>query len=164
MSIFMRINFLQSGQSARVKKIELQRFLNYLTNHITGVIMLLFFLTSCSRINTTNTNDIYKYWEGTNPPSDIKLLQGQYWQSDHWTGEYIIYLKFKSTDEWWDKFLKKNHLLIDKTNWIKPADAPNWFKPSNNSIRYGNADDFDQGSGYFRDPLTQVCCIYEIQL
>ena len=162
MSIFMRINFWQSGQSTRVRKIQLQRSFNYLTNQI--VVMLLLLLTSCSEINTTNTTAIYKYWQRTNPPSDIELLQGQYWESVHWTGEYIIYLKFKSTDQWWDTFLKKNHLLIDKNNWTMPTDAPSWFKPSNNSIRSGNADDFDQGSRYFRDPLTQVCYVYEIQL
>ncbi|MCD0468734.1 hypothetical protein [Flavobacterium sp. JAS] len=158
----MRINSLQSGQSTRIRSLQLKLFLNDLTNLM--VIMLLFLLTSCSEINTTNTKEIYKYWAGKNPPSDIKLLQGHYWESGHWSGEYIMYLKFKSTDKWWNTFIKKNHLLIDKTNWIMPTDAPSWFKPSANLDRYNNDDDFDQGSRYFRDPLTQVCYVYEIQL
>ncbi|WP_417941522.1 hypothetical protein [Flavobacterium sp. RS13.1] len=160
----MKINSLESGQSTRTRSLQLRRFLNYLTNY--SVIMLLFLLISCSEINTTNTTTIYKYWSGTDPVSDIELLQGQYWQSAHWTGEYVMYLKFKSTGQWWDTFLKKEHLLIDKTNWTLPADAPSWFIPPKNVIRFGNVDvdGFDQGSRYFRDPLTQVCYIYEIQL
>jgi hypothetical protein len=135
-------------------------------NSLTKSIMLLFLiaLTSCSEINTTDPKDTYKYWEGTDPSSAIKLLNGLYWQSAHWTGEYIVYLKFKASDKWWEKFLKKKHLSTDKTNWTIPTDAPRWFKPSANAIRYMAVDDFDQGSRYFRIPNTQICYIYEIQL
>jgi hypothetical protein len=160
----MKINSLQSRQSTGIRNLQLHRFLNFLTNY--RVIVLLFLLMSCSEIKTNNTTAIYKYWAGTNPSSDIELLQGQYWQSAHWTGEYVMYLKFKSTGRWWDTFLKKQHLVIDNTNWTLPADAPRWFKPSKKAIRFGNfdVDGFDQGARYFRDPLTQVCYIYEIQL
>lgn len=128
------------------------------------MIMILLLLTSCAEINTTNTNKAFRYWDGKNPSSDIQVLRGQYWQSGHWTTEYIVYLKFKSTNEWWNTFLKKKNLSEDENNWTLPTDAPVWFKPSNHSIRLGTSDDFDQGSRYFRDPVTQVCYIYEIQL
>ncbi|WP_264550602.1 hypothetical protein [Flavobacterium sp. N2038] len=128
------------------------------------MIIVLLLLTSCSEINTTNTNEVFRYWDGKNPPSDIQVLRGQYWQSGHWTTEYIVYLKFKSTEEWWNKFLKEKNLFADKNNWTLPGDAPGWFRPSNHSVRFGTIDDFDQGSGYFRDPITKVCYIYEIQL
>jgi hypothetical protein len=162
MNIFMIMSPFRSGPSAKKKKIGLKRFFNDLTNLIMIIVLLL--LTSCSEINTTNTNEVFRYWDGKNPPPDIQLLQGQYWQSEHWTAEYIVYLKFKSTEEWWNKFLKKNELSTDKNNWTLPGDAPDWFRPSNNSVRFGTIDDFDQGSRYFRDPITQVCYIYEIQL
>jgi len=115
-------------------------------------------------VNTTDQMDAYNYWAGTNPPDDLKVLNGQYWQSAHWTKEYIMYLKLKPTNEWWNEFLKQNYISADTDEWIKPSDAPTWFTPSDNSIRYGGGDDFDQGSRYFRDTLTGECYIYEIQL
>ncbi len=94
-------------------------------------ILTILSLSSCSEINTTNPTETYKYWSGTNSPSNLELLNGQYWQSSHWT---------------------------------KPIDAPTWFKPSGNSVRFGGNSDFDQGARYFKDTLTGVCFIYEIQL
>ena len=127
------------------------------------VIFLSIFI-SCTEINTSDPNDIYNYWFEENPPKDLDLLNGQYWQSAHWTKEYIMYLKLKPSKKWWDAFIEQNFLPIDSTTWTKPTDAPNWFQPSINSIKYGFNDEFDQGSRYFRDTITGVCYIYEIQL
>jgi hypothetical protein len=121
-------------------------------------------LTSCTETKTSNAKDTYKYWAGTDASSDIELIDGQYWQSSHWTKEYIMYLKFKPTKVWWDEFLKQNSISADKDGWTIPSDAPTWFKPSDNSVRYGGGDDFDQGSRYFIDTTTSICYIYEIQL
>jgi len=115
-------------------------------------------------INTTDPKKVYKYWTGSNPPKDIKLIRGQYWQSAHWTKEYVMYLKFKPTNIWWDEFIKQNQLKIDHEIWKMPLDAPNWFNPSIKSIKYIKPDLFDQGSRCFIDTLTGECYIYEIQL
>jgi len=123
-----------------------------------------FLLTSCSEVKTTNPKETYKYWAGTNPPADFELLNGQYWRSVHWTLEYIMYLEFKPTEIWWSEFLKQNNIVEDKGKWTVPTDAPDWFKPSGNSIRYRIERDFDQGSRYFKDTFTGICYIYEIQL
>jgi len=56
MSIFMRINSLQSGQSTRVRNLQLKRFFNYLPI----VKMLLISLTSCSQISTIDPKEIGK--------------------------------------------------------------------------------------------------------
>lgn len=133
--------------------------------HIFIVLLLtIFALTSCMETKTSNAKDTFKYWAGANPTADLELLNGQYWQSAHWTKEYIMYLKFKPTNIWWDEFLNQNLISVDKDNWTIPSDAPTWFKPSENSVRYGGGDDFDQGSRYFRDTKTGICYIYEIQL
>ena len=133
--------------------------------HIIFILLLtILVLTSCTETKTSNAKDTYKYWAGTNPPVDLELLNGQYWQSPHWTKEYIMYLKFKPTNNWWNEFLKQNSISKDKGNWTFPSDAPIWFKPSDNSIRYRGAADFDQGSRFFRDSLSGLCYIYEIQL
>ena len=121
------------------------------------------FATSCFETKTTNAKDTFKYWAGTNVPDDIEVMNGEYWQSSHWTKEYIMYLKFKPTKRWWDQFAKQNNLTPESTDWVKPADAPDWFKPADNSqqLRQG---EFSQGSRYFCDTTTGICYIYEIQL
>lgn len=127
-------------------------------------ILTILSLSSCSEINTTNPVETYKYWSGTDTPSNLELLNGQYWQSSHWTREYIMYLKLKPSDKWWNEFIRQNQISADNGDWIMPSDAPTWFNPSENSIRFGGNSDFDQGSRYFKDTLTGVCYIYEIQL
>jgi len=128
------------------------------------VLLTTFLLTSCTEIKTDNPKEIFKYWMGTNPPANFELLNGQYWRSAHWTLEYIMYLKFKPTETWWNEFLKQNNLVEEKGNWTIPTDAPSWFKPSDNFIRYRAEGDFDQDSQYFKDTTTGICYIYEIQL
>ena len=123
-------------------------------------ILLSFLFTSCSEVNTTNADKAYKYWTGTNPPADLKLLNAQYWQSPHWTKEYIIYLKLKTTTEWWNQYIKENRMTIDTISWTKPSDAPNWFQPSNNCIKYN----LSPSTGYFRDTINDDSYIYEMQL
>ena len=115
-------------------------------------------------INTSDPNEAYKYWTGVNPTDDIKILNGHYWQSPHWSREYIMYLKLKPTEEWWEKFIDVNHLTVNQSQWSQPNGAPAWFNPSDNSIKYGGGLEFDQGSRYFIDTLTRECYIYEIQL
>ena len=72
----------------RMKNIKIKILISILT---------ILSLSSCSEINTTNPAETYKYWSGTSTFSDLELLNGQYWQSSHWTREYIMYLKFKLT-------------------------------------------------------------------
>lgn len=127
------------------------------------ILLTIFALTSCTETKTSNAKDTYKYWAGANAPADLELINGQYWQSAHWSKEYIMYLKFKPTEEWWSAFLKQNDLSPDKDEWIFPSEAPTWFKPSENSAIYSSGDEFIQ-SRYFRDSQTGICYIYEIQL
>ncbi len=127
-------------------------------------ILTIFFATliiSCSK-KTNDANETFKYWSGCKATNDVKLLKGQYYESPHFTKEYIMYLKFIPTKKWWFEYLKYNSILPDKNDWIVPNDAPNWFKPPETSLRYWRKD-FDQGSRYFCDTATGICYIYEIQ-
>ena len=126
--------------------------------------LTIFLVISCSEIKTTDPKETYKYWAGTNPSADIEIFNGQYWRSAHWTLEYIMYLKFKPTEIWWNEFLKQNNIVEDKYEWIFPTDAPDWFSPSDSFVRYRVERSFDQGSRYFKDRETGICYIYEIQL
>jgi hypothetical protein len=129
----------------------------------TLIILLAFFGTSCSEIRTNDPTESYKHWAGANPTEDIELLQGEYWQSSHWTREYILYLKFKPTDIWWTQFIKQNQLQSTTENWDAPSDSPDWFRPDDNFKTYKSTDDFNS-SRYFKNELTGECYIYEIQL
>ena len=126
--------------------------------------MTLVFLTGCSEIKTTDPDEVYKYWSGSTAQTDLQLLKGEYWQSAHWTKEYVVFLKLKPTEKWWAEFVDQNQLQIDNGDRVKPTDTPSWFNPTNKSVMYNSVDDSDQGSRYFKDPLTGVVHIYEIQL
>jgi len=132
--------------------------------HILLISYLIIFLTSCSEIRTDSAIETYRYWAGADPAKDIGLINGQYWQSSHWTKEYILYLQIKPTKEWLDSFISQNKLVIDKRNWTKPDDSPIWFEPSDNSLRYSDGKDFEQGTRYIYDSISGICFLYEIQL
>ncbi len=133
-------------------------------NRLILILGTLHFLTSCSEIKSADPNEVYKYWSGTEAPADLQLLEGQYWQSAHWTREYIMYLKLKPTKKWSSEFIDQNQLQIDNENWSMPTDAPDWFKTKDNKVIYSSGDEFDQGSRYYLDTLTGDFYIYEIQL
>ena len=123
----------------------------------------LFLLISCMEKDTTDPKDSYTYWAEQNPTDDVQLINGQYWQSAHWTKEYILHLKFKPTEKWWSEFVKQNNLIRITEQWTKPSDFPDWFQPSNKSDIFSQFEDFND-SRYFRDSATGICYIYEIQL
>lgn len=126
--------------------------------------ILLLFIFGCTETKTTDVQKVYRYWLGSSAPADMELMDGYFWESAHWSKEYIFYLKFKPSDEWWDAFIKQNKLTLDKEEWILPSNAPDWFQPPQSSVKYWQEQPFDQGSRYFRDTLTGICYIYKIQL
>ncbi len=128
------------------------------------ILLLSVLFISCTEIQTTNADDAYVYWSGTKPTAAIIVDKGQYWQSAHFTREYIVYLKLQSTDNWWTSFIEQNKLEIKTFSWHSQEDTPQWFKPSKKYLQYGSKGDFDQGSFYFRDTLTGENYIYEIVL
>ena len=130
---------------------------------LTITILTLSLLIGCSEIETTDPIESYKHWTGTVPADNLKVLEGKYWQSPHWSKEYILYLKIKPTDEWWREFANQNKLQSDNSDWIKPTNLPDWFILSDKMERYNAKDDFSD-SRYFRDKQSGVCYIYEIQL
>ncbi len=126
-------------------------------------ILILIALTGCSEIRTDDPVDSYTHWAGEDPTSEVTILNGQYWQSGHWTREYILYLKIKPANKWWETFVKQNQLQIDHEHWSKPSDSPTWFQPTGKFEIYKPADNFND-SRYFHDNVTGECYLYEIQL
>ncbi len=134
-------------------------------NFIT-VLLTTFLFTGCFGVNTSDPRKAYRYWAGTNPPADMELFNGEYWQSPHWSLEYIMYLELKPTNIWWDSFIEQNKMVPDRSEWEIPSDAPDWFKPSDSSVIFRIKDSvtYATDSRCFRDTLTGICYIYEIQL
>ena len=138
-------------------------------------IFLLFFtviLTSCMEINSENPKEIFELWTGNELPKEIKLVNGKYWQSAHWTKEYEVYAEIKSTETWWNDFKNNNELNNFKSSLNNDIEEkffknkneklikqPNWFKPEKNSEIY-----IKGSSEYFWNPKTKILFIHEIQL
>lgn len=138
-------------------------------------IFLLFFtviLTSCLEINSENPKEIFELWTGNELPKEIKLVNGKYWQSAHWTKEYEVYAEIKSTETWWNDFKNNNQLndfkssfnndIEDKFFKNKNKDIieqPNWFNPGKSSEIYIKGE-----SEFFWNPKTKTIFIHEIQL
>jgi hypothetical protein len=130
---------------------------------LTTIIICSALLTGCSEIRTDNPIDAYKYWAGTKPPKDLEIVQASYWQSAHWTKEYILYLKLKPTYEWWNELVKQNNLIKDTEQWTIPTDSPTWFRLPENVTLYRPENDF-YNSRFFLDNQTGECYIYDIQM
>ena len=138
-------------------------------------IFLLFFtviLTSCMEINSENPKEIFELWTGNELPKEIKLVNGKYWQSAHWTKEYEVYAEIKSTETWWNDFKNNNELNNFKSSLNNDIEEKffknkneeiikqlNWFKPEKNSEIY-----IKGSSEYFCNPKTKILFIHEIQL
>jgi hypothetical protein len=119
-------------------------------------------ISSCREKNTEDPNEAYELWGGE-VPKGVEVIHGKYWQSSHWSKEYIMYLELKASRLWRNEFIKQNNLVENKEPKSIPSDAPNWFKPGKN-YRSLTLPGFSQGSIYYEDTITGQMFIYEIQL
>lgn len=129
-------------------------------------LILLIILSGCIEKNTSDPQEAYSYWIKSDIKSKIEVINGKYWESPHFSYEYIIYLELKVIAEWWNKFSKENELIIDpyENGLLSNNDFPKWFKPSKEFVTNKSKIDLDQGSMYFYNEKTQSVFIYEIQL
>lgn len=126
----------------------------------------LIIFSGCIEKNTTNPKEVYSYWLKSDNDSKIKVINGQYWESSHFTYEYIIYLELKVSENWWINFSKENNLILDilPNKPIFNSDFPKWFKPTSEFLKYKPKKEIDQECVYFYNPKNQSVFIYEIQL
>src|SRR5687767_3105717 len=93
--------------------------------------IILILMTGCDEIKTSEPEEVYFHWTNGASPDGLELLDGEYWQSAHWTKEYVMYLKLKPSKEWWRKYKEINGFeghRIDEIGVSKPTifkiDAP----------------------------------------
>lgn len=106
---------------------------------VLGIIMI--FFSGCIGFSTNNPQEAFKYWTRQGlPENHVKVLKGQYWQSGHFTLEYIVYLKLIVSEEWKQELIKLNSLEIDTISSALPtytfSDVPDWFDIPSNYIEY----------------------------
>ncbi|ULC58545.1 hypothetical protein MBM09_11510 [Flaviramulus sp. BrNp1-15] len=115
-------------------------------------------------MKTKNAKKAFKYWSGNEPPEEIELIEGEYYQSPHFSLEYELFLKLKSNNRWFFEFVEYNKLEIDTINndWSQWTTLPNWFKTDESYIIYAKDqnNEFDS-SRYFINPESGICYIYE---
>src|SRR5688500_15819997 len=110
-------------------------------------------LISCSSKRTEDPSETYRLWAGYSAPDSITVINGKYWESPHFTREYIMYMELKATPTWCREFIRQNDLLPEISPHVLPEDAPEWFLPGENHRKYVPSE-FSQGSLYFFDTLT----------
>jgi hypothetical protein len=129
-----------------------------------SLIGIVFLLVGCFSTETKNAKKAYKYWSGKEPPKEIELIKGEYYQSPHFTLEYELFLKFKSDKKWFDEFVEYNRLEIDTigNDWKAWTELPKWFNPDQNYLIYAKdqSNEFER-SRYLRNPKTGISYIYE---
>lgn len=127
------------------------------------LLLLLSTISGCIERKTQNPIEAYTFWSGQTPSNDVKVLHGSYWQSSHWSTEYITYLHLKASPNWREEFIKRNDLIETTNIIVLPSDAPQCFKAGKHYRTWTNRQ-FSQGSVYYEDTLKGDFLIYEIQL
>ena len=114
-------------------------------------------------MKTDDPIETYKFWSGEHPKKNIKIIHERYWQSAHWTKEYIMYMELIAPGPWRSQFIQQNNLVETNTRPAIPSDAPTWFTPGRNLRTFAPTEN-SQGSIYCEDTLSGKMFIYEIQL
>jgi hypothetical protein len=123
---------------------------------------------ACSEKNISDPKEAFENWGGYSIGKDVLILNGVYWESAHWSKEYIVYLKLSPSEEWWSHYktvmgldallLQSDDLFeIDDADWMP---VPDWFRPPKECEVYGGYT----GSKYFWDSSKKTLWVYEIQL
>lgn len=135
---------------------------SFKNSHIILMLMILtsFSLISCLSSSSNNPEKVYKYWLKEEPPKELKLINGQYYQSPHFTLEYEVFLEMNVTKKWWDGFIRTNHLKIDSVSDDFMTELPKWFKVNSKFTKFSKNDKFDR-SAYYINFSNGKCFIYE---
>ncbi len=100
--------------------------------------------------------ETYRYWTGQDPDEDMRVLNGEYWASAHWSKEYTMYLELRFPRA--KDFVMGNNLTRIKEQ-RQIAGAPDWFTPP---AKY-EVWEGQLGSLYFLHPKGGHIYIFERQ-
>jgi hypothetical protein len=126
-------------------------------------ILFLTLLSGCAEQTTENAIQAYTLWAKEPPPKEVQLIHGRYWQSSHWTNEYVMYLELKASKSWRNEYIIQNNLFEANDLVEIPDDAPVWFRPDK-KYRTFKPKVYQQGSASYIDTVSGKVFIYEVQL
>ncbi|MES2426636.1 MAG: hypothetical protein V4560_06660 [Bacteroidota bacterium] len=86
-------------------------------------------MVSCIERSTTDAAKSYELWAGEKPGHGAWAIHGKYWQSAHFTKEYITYLELTVVPRWKTEYLSQSHLIVSPDSTFSISDPPLWFKP-----------------------------------
>ena len=97
-------------------------------------------LTASFYIGSGTWEDDPKNWYrafGEEQPSEVTVIHSKYWNSAHWTEEYMYFFEVRATPEWRDAFLRRRELQPVPPSEVRsfrspdpPSDiTPDWFAP-----------------------------------
>ena len=113
-------------------------------------------------INTDDPIKSYTYWAGHPPTTSIKVLEGKYWKSGHWSSEFEVFLHLSATEEW-KSMLKKQHNLQPLSQKFElPHKNPEWFRPNSTALIFTPNGSYT-GPFYFEDSVSNDIYIYQLQ-
>jgi hypothetical protein len=125
------------------------------------LVCLVMLFNSCIEKNTTDPIKAFTYWM-PKVPEGVKVINGTYWESPHWTKEYILYLEMQASEKWLKQFHIDDRLTQDESIFSVPEDAPTWFRPPANykDWRSGVQGPFE----FFEDRKTGHLFVFAMQL
>ncbi|MEQ6124060.1 hypothetical protein AAON49_07675 [Pseudotenacibaculum sp. MALMAid0570] len=117
---------------------------------------------SCFSVETKNPKKAFEYWAGFSPGDSIQILNGQYYQSPHFTLEYEAFLKIKPTIYWWKALVNQKKLVRDTSEWNRFTnnDIPKWFSLNKEYYMY-KPKDVHNRSRFFIHKETRIVLIYD---
>jgi hypothetical protein len=95
--------------------------------HSLSLTFITILLSSCSPKTSENPSEVYQLWAGEKPSKNLKVLHGKYWQSGHFTKEYIMFMELRAPNDWIQEFIVQNKLKPATEPIALPSDAPLWF-------------------------------------
>ncbi|WP_184546313.1 hypothetical protein [Mucilaginibacter sp. FT3.2] len=119
-------------------------------------------LSGCWEKRSNDAEESYTLWLGEKPGKEVLAIHGKYWQSSHFTREYIAYLELAPSQLWTTKFIKQNQLIKTSDNLSVPTDAPVWFMVPHDANKWKSKTGND--SWIIEDRKTHRVFIYEEQL
>lgn len=131
-----------------------------------GVLLLIssyFYFTSGTFTNPSTCWEKAFYSE---VPENVEIVNAEYWNSAHWTHEYIYYFKIKFNEELLEHFTQ--YLISDFHEKYKPKiyhDAPKWFpKPTMEEYEIWVSSKKSSEFALFHDKDKQYIFIKDSQL
>jgi hypothetical protein len=78
--------------------------------HSLSLTLFTILLSSCSPKTSENPSEVYQLWAGEKPSKNLKVLHGKYWQSGHFTKEYIMFMELRAPNDWIQEFIVQKQI------------------------------------------------------